>query len=274
MKRQRTLRERPVVLAAAKRLADAIRSGDKAVFDKLLMREFTFIDASGREHSRRSVVGDLKAGSSSSGVKVRTYGRLALVTGMEKPAQADERPRPFAVDIWARGKGGWRALVRHNNVLAKPTAQREHPPSTPRPPGAKPPECRNPVEFVPYQTTSKDERAIITAFQALEKAVTHNDPMEWSKHIADEFVVYRTGQHPTTKAERVAFMAAQREINADTWVAEVAWMEISVYGDAAMMRAKHVMPGNRRPPYRATRLWVKRKGRWLMAMSQQTTIAG
>jgi hypothetical protein len=39
------------------------------------------------------------------------------------------------------------------------------------------------------------------------------------------------------------------------------------------MRADHVMPGNRRPPYRATRVWVKRDGHWQMALSQQTTIA-
>ena len=38
-----------------------------------------------------------------------------------------------------------------------------------------------------------------------------------------------------------------------------------------VMRADHRMPENRRPPYRATRVWVKRDGRWQMAASQQTT---
>ena len=28
------------------------------------------------------------------------------------------------------------------------------------------------------------------------------------------------------------------------------------------MRADHAMPGQRRPPYHATRIWVKRDGRW------------
>jgi hypothetical protein len=50
-------------------------------------------------------------------------------------------------------------------------------------------------------------------------------------------------------------------------------MKLWVHGDAAVMRADHVMPGKRRPPYRATRIWVKRDGRWQMTMSQQTTIA-
>jgi hypothetical protein len=266
--------ERAAVLARANRLADEIRLGNKAMVEKLLSPDFTFIDASGREHSRRSVIGDLKTGSSNSDVKVKIYGRVALITGLEKSAQAGERPDLFAVDIWYKGNLGWRALIHHNNVLAEPSTPREHPPSTPRPLGAKPPECRNPIEYVPYQTTSPHERAIITAFQTLEKAVTRNDPVEWPKHIADEFVVYRTKQHPTTKADRVAFIAAQQAVNGETWVAEVTWMKLWVFGDAAVMRADHAMPGNRRPPYRATRLWVKRDGHWQMALSQQTTIAG
>jgi hypothetical protein len=266
--------ERATVLARANKLADEIRLGNKAMVEKLLSPDFTFIDASGREHSRRSVIGDLKTGSSNSDVKVKIYGRVALITGLEKSAQAGERPDLFAVDIWYKGNLGWRALIHHNNVLAEPSTPREHPPSTPRPLGAKPPECRNPIEYVPYQTTSPHERAIITAFQTLEKAVTRNDPVEWPKHIADEFVVYRTKQHPTTKADRVAFIAAQQAVNGETWVAEVTWMKLWVFGDAAVMRADHAMPGNRRPPYRATRLWVKRDGHWQMALSQQTTIAG
>ena len=56
-------------------------------------------------------------------------------------------------------------------------------------------------------------------------------------------------------------------------MAEIERMKLWAFGDAVVMRADHKMPGNRRPPYRATRLWVKRDGRWQMAVSQQTTIA-
>jgi hypothetical protein len=272
----RAATDRDAVLAVADALAAAIRSGNKAAADKLLARDFSFIDASGKVHSRRSVLANLKAGPDNSRIKakVRTYGRVALVAGMEKSAQAGRRPDLFAVDIWVKGNDGWRALIHHNNVLAEDSAPRAHPASTPRPRDAQPPPCPNPLDFVPYQPKSQAERDIITAFQTLEKAVTHNDPEEWPKHVADEFTVYRTKQHPTTKAERVAFIAAQKAVNGETWVAEVAWMKLWVIGDAAVMRADHVMPGNRRPPYRATRLWVKRDGHWQMALSQQTTIAG
>ena len=133
---------------------------------------------------------------------------------------------------------------------------------------------KNPCAFVPYQPKSQAERDIITAFQTLERAVTRNDAAEWVKHVADEFVVYRTGQEPTDKALRVEFINRQRAINGETFVAEVEWMKLWVFGDAAVMRADHVMPGDRRPPYRATRVWLRRDGRWQMALSRQTTITG
>jgi ketosteroid isomerase-like protein len=262
------------VLAAATRLQAAIQRGNPAAADKLLARDFTFIDAAGHVHSRRSVLAQLKASPRGTGarVKVRDYGRVALVTGSYKSAQAGERSDLYALDVWVKGDAGWQALVHHNNVLARPRTPSAHPESKPRPAGAPAPRCQNPLEVVPYKPKSQAERDIIAAFQALETAVTRNDPDEWVKHVADEFVVTRTRQHPTDKAARVAFMRTQQAINAETFVAEVTSLKFWVLGDAAIMRADHVMPGNRRPPYRATRLWVKRDGHWQMAVSQQTTI--
>ena len=205
-------------------------------------------------------------------VKVRDYGRVALITGSYKSAQAGERIDLFALDVWIKDDGKWKALIHHNNVLARPDAPSAHASGAPRPMDAPPPRCVNPLEVVPYKPKSQAERDIIAAFQALELAVTRNDPDEWTHHVADEFVVTRTRQHPTDKAARMAFMATQRAINAETFVAEVVSLKFWVLGDAAVMRADHAMPGNRRPPYRATRLWVKRDGHWQMAISQQTTI--
>ena len=248
--------------------------GNAAAADKLLARDFTFIDAAGQAHARRVVLKTLKASPRGTGtkVKVRDYGRLAVITGSYKSAQAGERNDLYAVDVWVKVADGWKALIHHNNVLARPDASAAHAPAIPRPPDAAPPRCKNPLETVPHKPNSQAERDIIAAFQNLERAVTRNDPHEWTKHVADEFVVTRTRQHPTDKAGRMAFMATQKAINAETFVAEVTALKFWVLGDAAVMRADHVMPGNRRPPYRATRIWVKRDGRWQMALSQQTTI--
>ena len=264
------------VLAAATKLQAAIQRGNAAAADRLFASDFTFIDAAGHQHPRRSVLKGLKASPRGSGtrVKVRDYGRIALVTGSYRSAQAGERSDLFALDVWVEGEQGWQALIHHNNVLARPNTPAAHPASTPRSANAPAPRCQNPLEVVPYKPKSQAERDIIAAFQALETAVTRNDADEWVKHVADEFVVTRTRQHPTDKSARVAFMRTQQAINAETFVAEVTYLKFWVRGDAAIMRADHVMPGNRRPPYRATRLWVKRDGHWQMAVSQQTTIQG
>jgi ketosteroid isomerase-like protein len=262
------------VLGAALMLANAIRRGKTETAKEYLSRDFTFIDASGRLHSRRDVLGNLQPGPTLADMKetVRAYGQVALITGSLKSGQAQDRKDLFALDVWVKSKDGWQALIHHDNVLAPKAAPRAHPPSQARSDDAPPPECRNPLKVVPYEPASQAERDVIKAFQRMEKAVTENDAREWVQHVADEFVVYRTGQHPTTKAGRVAFIRSQAAINAETWVAEIARMKLWVLGDAAVMRADHKMPGDRRPPYRATRLWIKREGRWQMAVSQQTTI--
>jgi hypothetical protein len=265
--------EDQAVLAAAKKLATAIRRGDKGAAEKLLAPEFTFIDASGAAHARRDVLANLKAGPDNGGsrVKVRTYGRRPRHRRRQVGAGAATQRSLFG-RLWVKGNDGWKALIHHNNVLARPDASLVHPAAPARPADAKPPECKNPLKSVPYQPRSQAERDVITAFQTMETAVTHNDAEEWAKHVAAEFTVYRTHQHPTTKAARIGFIEAQRQINAQTFVAEIKWMKLWVLGDAAVMRADHIMPGNRRPPYRATRIWIKRDGRWQMAVSQQTTI--
>jgi ketosteroid isomerase-like protein len=261
--------EMNAVLDTTITLRDAIRDGDVVSTERLLDKDFQFVDASGHVHTRSEVLAALKASPHGmSDVNVRCYGRVAMVTGLRKSAQGTDL---YALDVWIKTPGGWRALIHHNNSLADPDAPRSHPEPKSRPADAPPPACPNPLTFVPYEPKTKAEREIIASFQALETAVTRNDADTWGRYMADEFVVTRTGQHPTTKAERAGHLRAQRAVNAETWVAEVERMKLWVLGDAAVMRADHVMPDNRRPPYRATRVWVKRDGRWQMAVSQQTT---
>jgi hypothetical protein len=49
-------------------------------------------------------------------------------------------------------------------------------------------------------------------------------------------------------------------------------MRLAAYGDSAAMVADHVAVDNSRPPYRATRVWVRRNGQWLVAISVQTDV--
>jgi ketosteroid isomerase-like protein len=261
------------VLDAQQRLSEALRGSGRTEPGELLAKDFSFVDENGRLFRRAEFFQDLarhRPASADAEVALTDYGAVAAVTGRRRSAPGTD---VFFVTIWIKTLQGWRALIHQDNVLAGQDEAPAHAPAPPRPADAKPPECRNPLQTVPYQPASDDERAIIKCFQQLETAVTRNEADVWARHVADEFVVTRTRQHPATKAERAAAMRRLKEINAETWVAEVEAMQLWVLGDAAVMQARHRMPGGRRPPYRAARVWVKRDGRWRMALSQQTTIA-
>src|SRR5215475_11893723 len=118
--------DRDAVLAAAKELAAAMRSGDKTAAGKLLASDFSYIDTSGEVHSRALVLGRLKDYGIRPGTKATSYGRVALVTGMGKSAAASESGQPFTVEVWVAGKDGWRALIRQDNMLAEKPALHAH----------------------------------------------------------------------------------------------------------------------------------------------------
>lgn len=261
------------IVAAQNALGAALRKADNSAVGELLAKEFSLVDERGRLLARTELFKEL-AGlapkSADADLAVRDYGAIALATGTRTSARGTG---VYFTTLWIKEAGQWRALLHQDNVLAGRDETPAHAAPEGRPPDAKPPECDNPLKTLPYQPRSDAERDIIKAFQQLETAVTRNDADEWVNHVADEFVVTRTRQNPTSKAQRSAAMRKLGEINAETFVAEVVSMRLWVAGDAAVMQAQHEMPGRRRPPYRAARVWVKRDGHWQMAMSQQTTIA-
>jgi hypothetical protein len=259
------------VLAADKALGEAARAGDKAVVRRLLSLQFSFVDADGKIHVRRDFLADLKsvATAPAGAAQVRVYGLLAIVTGHRDSAHGEE---VFFLDIWAKQKGAWRALLTQEVTVAATDDQvAADPPSasTDEPP---PPECRNPCETIPYRVRSAAEQDIIAVYQTIERAVVAHDAGEWGKHVAGEFVRYASGQAPVPKADRVAAIERQKEENAAVTVGEVETMRLAVYGDGAAMTSTHVMADNSRPPYRAARVWVRRNGQWQMAISVQTQI--
>ena len=257
------------VLAADQSLDQAIRSGDKSVVRRLLSLQFAFVDENGQIHPRHEFLNDLKAaaGSAPSEANVKAYGRIVMVSGHRKTTNDND---VFFVDVWAKQKGTWRALVRQDVELASEATPRP----TPAAPGSdsKPYDCKNPCETIPYRVRSPLEQEIVTSFQAIEKASIDHDADEWSKHVADEFVLYGTGRAPIPKSGRIETIKRQKDNGVAVKVGEVDAMRLSAYGDAAAMTASHVMPDNARPPYRATRVWVKRNGQWQMAISVQTDV--
>lgn len=258
-----------LVLEADQALGAALRADDKSVARRLLSLQFTYVDANGKIHERKDFLADLKtaaaAAPSDPGVKI--YGRIGMVTGRRKSADGRD---VFFINIWAKQKRAWRALVSQEVVLAATDTPRPAPALTSA--AAAPYDCKNPCQTIPYRVRSPAEQDIVNSFQAIEKAAVAHDAAEWSKHIADEFVLYGSGRAPIPKSGRIAAINRQKENNTAVTVGEVQAMRLSVYDDGAAMIATHALSDNSRPPYQAARIWVKRNGQWQMAVSVQTDI--
>jgi hypothetical protein len=125
---------------------------------------------------------------------------------------------------------------------------------------------------MPYRVRSPAEQDVLNSFLAIEKASIAHNAQEWSKHIADEFMLYRSGEAPVDKTARIAAIERQKQAGTPVTVGEIQAVQLEVYGDAAAMISTQLVPDNSRPPYRAARVWVKRNGQWLMTVSVQTDI--
>jgi hypothetical protein len=261
--------ENALVLEADQALGAAVRTDDKSIARKLLSLQFTFVDANGKIHERKDFLADLKTAVAAppSDPVVKIYGRIGMVTGRRRSADGRD---VFFLDIWAKQKRAWRALVSQEVVLAASDTPRPAP--APTSATAVPYDCKNPCQTIPYRVRSPAEQDIVSSFQAIEKAAVGHDAAEWSKHVADEFALYGSGRTPITKSGRIAMINRQKEDGTAVRVGEVQAMRLSVYDDGAAMIATHALPDNSRPPYQAARVWIKRNGQWQMAISVQTDI--
>ena len=260
--------EDAAVLAADRALSGAMAANDKSAARKLLSLQFTFTDENGAIHERKEFLADLKsiAPAAATDVKVSIYGLVAAVTGNRKSALGGD---VFFLDIWAKQKGSWRALTMQDVVLAKSAPSDAAAASSA---DAKPGECKNPCQTIPYRVRSPAEQDIVTTYQALVKAAIEHDAAGWAKHVGDEFVLYRTGHPPIPKAQSTATIERQKESNAAVTVSEIEAMRLSVYGDGAAMIASHVTPDNPRASYRAASIWAKRAGQWQLVISVETEV--
>jgi hypothetical protein len=261
--------EDALVLEADQALGAAVRGGDRSIARKLLSLQFTFVDANGKIHERKDFLADLKtvAAAPPGDPVVKIYGRIGMVTGQRKSADGRD---VFFLDIWAKQKRAWRVLVSQEVALAASDTPRPAPASTSA--AAAPYDCKNPCQTIPYRVRSPAEQDIVNSFQAIEKAAVGHDAAEWSKHVADEFVLYGSGRAPIAKSGRIAAINRQKENGTAVTVGEVEAMRLSVYDDGAAMITTHALADNSRPPYQAARVWVKRNSQWQMAISVQTDI--
>ncbi len=257
-----------VAMGADKALAEAMRGGDKAAARRLLSLQFTYVDADGEIHARREFLAGLKgvAAAPASEIAARSYGLITIISGRRRSSRGDD---VFVLDIWAKQKGAWRALLIQEVALGATEAA-----ASPTPPteGLQNDECNNPCQTIPYRVRSTAEQDIVNTLQMVVKAIVAHNADDWAKHVADEFMLYASGRAPFPKSGRVAAIGRQKEANAAAVVGDVQTMRLSVYGDGALMTTSEAAPDHSRPPYRAARVWVRRDGQWLLALSAHTDV--
>jgi hypothetical protein len=184
----------------------------------------------------------------------RTYGEVAAVSA--------SRGKTHVLRLWVHRSSGWRLLVYHA------VTQLEQPASSP---GSGVNTCENPCKGVPFEPANEAESAIILSWQALETGVTAHDSAAWAPHIADEFVqISSNGDHPISKQDRMATLDKQKVSGIGSAPAPLVSAKMMDFGRAVVMTCLH-QPYKGKPIH-VSRLWIKRDGNWVMAISYQTTI--
>jgi Domain of unknown function (DUF4440) len=250
--------EEAAVAQSDREFVQAVTKGDAAAVGKLLDPDFTWTDAGGKMRTRAEVI--------------RSLPKLALgdEAGAHEQKQIRDQAEAILVDrekthvlrIWAKRGAAWRLLVYQEVVLGSQTAKT---------PDVSARECDNPCKTVPYKPKNEQEQAIVAAWEALETSVATHDAGVWAQYIADEFtMVSSTSDHALTKNDRVSTLNLQKQIGRISIPSPVISVQIFDFGDTAVMTT--VQQPSEGKPVRATRMWIRREGKWMISIGFQTTI--
>jgi hypothetical protein len=239
---------------ADRALVAALAKGDARAAAAWLDDEFTWVDCNGRDLNKEQTVSALpkpplggEAGLEPVG---HHYDEVATIVV--------DRNKVFVLRIWVKRATGWRLLAYHEVSQNLPAA--------PHGPGRK--EWDNPCKTIPYAPRNADERDCLAAWQRLEMAVMQHEPEVWAQHVADEFMVVGAARRHS-KADRKAVIAEQQRTGAHSAPAPLVSARLFGFKDAMVMTCEH-QPFHGKAA-RVSRVFVKRGGRWLMAVSFQTT---
>ena len=255
-------------LIQADRAVSAAGIFSGALDEKLLDPDLTWTDFSGKTRTKSEFVKDLKSGrnlpvgSAVASSRVATPQHGFLTTALYGPLGLvqENSAKLYILRIWIKRSEGWRLLVYQAVSIGAPAAN-----------GPETAACVNPCSTVPFQPQSEDERGVITAYQAVERAVTAHDSAAWAAHIADGFfAVTSNSDRPLNKAARMAGLDNQKVAGIAPFPLVSARM--LQFSDAMVMISRQ-QPEHGLPLH-VTRVWFKRSGQWLETYSYQTTIQG
>lgn len=235
----------------------AANKGDAAAAGKLLDGEFTWTDTEGRTLTRAQVLPTMPtpALGNEEGANVRhqLHGQMeAMMVGREKT---------YVLRIWVKRGTAWSLLLVHEVALGRPSAAGD----------SEQHECENPCKSIPYKAKNETEQALLKSWEELETAVAAHDSFAWAPHIASEFTMLgSTNDHPLTKADRISTLNLQKQTGRGALPPPVVSVQLFEFADAVVMTSLHQPYTGK--PIRVSRVWIKRDGKWMMALSFQTTV--
>ena len=242
------------VLRTDHALVAALARGETRAAAAWLDDEFTWVDCNGRILDKAQAASALPKPPLGGEIGLEPvghhYGEVASI--------AVDRGKVFVLRIWVKRATGWRLLAYHEVSQNGPAA--------PHGPGRK--EWDNPCHVIPYQPRNADERDCLAAWQRLEVAVMQHEPEIWAQHVADEFMVVGAARRHN-KADRKAVIEQQMRNDANSAPAPLLSARLFGFKDAMVMMCEH-QPFHGKAAC-VSRVFVKRDGRWLMAISFQTT---
>ena len=241
----------------------ALDANDTAAATALLDAEFEWTNTAGRTRSKAESIEAMTALAADvrgeTDVRSFPYGHVTAVTSAGPGART--------MRVWVLRADGWRVFAVIGTTLTTGT--------TPfaAAGGATAGDCENPCRAMPYTPTTENEKTIAGIFQQLKMDEWHPNPENWAPHVLDD-VYYVTATAQLSKADRVARLAKAKETGAPSVPGDpVVSMRIVDLGDSAVMMARH-NPYHGGKPYYSVRVWALRDGRWQLANTQQTVIAG
>ncbi len=239
------------------RAAFGTQSPTNNLNDGLLDSNFTWTNALGEARSKAEILQAARSkrempAHDSGALSARVYGQVGVIQ--------ENIGKLYVLHIWIKRSSQWKLLVDQEVSIGDPPSN-----------GPDEAKCENPCNSVPFQPQSDDERGVISAYQAVERAVTAHDSEAWGSHIAEEFfAVTSNSDRPLDKASRMAGLDQQKVGGIAPFPLVSARM--FEFGDAMVMISTQQPEGGL--ALHVTRVWFKRGGVWLEAYSYQTTIQG
>jgi len=248
--------EEQAMLQTDRDFTGALAKADTRELAKLLDADFSWVGSDGRTRSRSEVLATVPKAGIDSETKTESkhylYGELGDVQV--------NAGRVHVLRVWIKRPAGWRAMVYQEvtSLEAPPTFA----------PGAGK-NCENPCKSVSYGPKNQVERDVITAYEHLETAAIAHNSSVFSTLVADEFVA------ASSNSNKVYDKRGRMEDFDHSKMAGVAPTPLSSarmfdFGGAVLMTSLH--QPDRGKPLQVTRIWVKRSGNWVEALSYQTSI--